>query len=118
MKTGRYWITLAIYVLVSWGAIYVRGLKPILLLGPTKSFTFVLDGIEGLSFPRTNIPDYEKYIWEGILIHLVCWILFPVLLAVLTRKNCLFGKAFLISFVASWVVGISVNWICEVLRTI
>jgi len=115
---AKYWITLAIYVAVSCGAMYVHGLKPILLLGPTKSLTFLVDGITGLSNPRTNIPDAHKYIWAGILIHFVCWLLFPAMLGLLIKKIAPFGKAFLITFAVSWVVGIAVNWVWQVLRTI
>lgn len=115
---AKYWITLAAYIAVSCGALYVHGLKPILLLGPTKSLTFLVVGIVGLGNRRTNIPDAHKYIWAGILIHLVCWVLFPTLLALLIKKFAPFGKALLITFVVSWIIGISVNWVWEVLRTI
>lgn len=111
-------LVIFIYTLISLAVYNIHDLFFVIVLGPTKSLGNLFDGIIGLGNPRYNIPDANNYIYVGIIIHAICWILFPVLCRMILHKRHNVRKTLLISTFISWPIGALVNFSWEVLSNI
>lgn len=116
---NKHFIFYGIYLFLSIIGFFNDSLAVSFVLGPSKSLSFLFEGLLGLSNLRLNIPDANNYIWVGIIIHFFCWISVIIVGFVILNPNKNKDKIPGVIFISLlWIVGAIINFSWEVLGTI